>query len=176
MGRGAERRGGQRGARGRGGPGVLWDAAVEWRWARDFEQTLVCVSEAPPPPLLLGAQGAPRDQEAAAPPALVSVSRRDGGYWAGGRAGRGNRPPLRVAARAESAGPLPPGARAGGPWRGAGTRQRGQPRPFPGLRGAEDPRGSVSSRRLLGGWLSPGRASARPAACLAVWRKGSRGC
>jgi len=28
---------------------------VEWRWARDFEQTRVCVSEAPPPPLLLGA-------------------------------------------------------------------------------------------------------------------------
>lgn len=86
-GRGAERRGGQRGARGRGGPSVLWDAAVEWRWARDFEQTLVCVSEAPPPPPLLGAQGAPRDQEAAAPPALVSVSPRDGGSWAGWREG-----------------------------------------------------------------------------------------
>ncbi|KAK2115944.1 hypothetical protein P7K49_006570, partial [Saguinus oedipus] len=42
---------------------------------------------APPPPRLLGAQGAPRDQEAAAPPALVSVSPWDGVFWAGGREG-----------------------------------------------------------------------------------------
>lgn len=107
-----EWRGGQRGARGRGGPSVLWDAAVEWRWARDFEQTRVCVSEAPPPPRLLGAQGAQREEEAAAPPALVSVSPLGGGFWTGRR--EGARPPLRVVARAESAGPPSPGAGTGG--------------------------------------------------------------
>lgn len=82
-----EERGGRRGARGRGGPSVLWDAAVEWRWARDFEQTRVCVSEAPPPPLLLGAQGARREEQAAAPPALVSVTPGGGDIWAGRREG-----------------------------------------------------------------------------------------
>lgn len=52
------------------------DAAVEWRWARDFEQTRVCVSEAPPPPppRLLGARGAQREKEAAAPPALHLIT------------------------------------------------------------------------------------------------------
>lgn len=52
---------------------------MEWRWARDFEQTRVCVSEAPPPPRLLGARGARREKEAAAPPARVSVSSGDPG-------------------------------------------------------------------------------------------------
>ena len=48
---------------------------MEWRWARDFEQTRVCVSEAPPPPRLLGAEGARREKEAAAPPALWCLLR-----------------------------------------------------------------------------------------------------
>ena len=61
-------------AGGAGRPGVVWDAAVDWRWAREFEQPRVCVSEAPPPPRLLGARGARREREAAAPAARVGVS------------------------------------------------------------------------------------------------------
>lgn len=120
----AERRGGPRGARGRGGPSVLWDAAVEWRWARDFEQTRVCVSEAPPPPRLLGGQGARREKEAAAPPALVSVSPPGwGAPWAGGRE-RGR--------AGGGAGPPPPGARARGVMAESGNLQSwGPPRPIP---------------------------------------------
>lgn len=69
-----------RGGLGRGGPGVLWDAAAAWRWARDFEPTRVCVSEAPPPqPRLPGSRGARRWEEAAAPPSWVSVSPASGG-------------------------------------------------------------------------------------------------
>lgn len=83
----AEWRGGLRGARRRGGPSVLWDAAAEWRWARDFEQTRVCVSEAPPLPRLLEPKERGREKEAAAPPALVSV--RPGVGHMGRRAGRG---------------------------------------------------------------------------------------
>ncbi|CAO2639203.1 hypothetical protein LEMLEM_LOCUS24808 [Lemmus lemmus] len=84
--------GAAQGRAGRGGaPGVLWDAAVEWRWARDFEQTRVCVSEAPPPPRLLGAPGARREEEAAAPPARVSVSSGEPGRAAGTGAGPAGR-------------------------------------------------------------------------------------
>lgn len=145
----AEWRGGRRGARGRGGPSVLWDAAVEWRWARDFEQTRVCVSEAPPPPRLLGAQGA-RREEAAAPPALVSVSHRGGGIWAGGK---GRQPPLRVLARAEGTEPPPPGAGLVGPGREREPTSWGSSRPTPGPQGA-----GVSSR--VGPFPpAPGRAA-----------------
>ncbi|XP_059235420.1 collagen alpha-1(I) chain-like [Mustela nigripes] len=165
----AEERGGRRGARGRGGPGVLWDAAVEWRWARDFEQTRVCVSEAPPPPLLLGAEGARREEQAAAPPAaLVSVSPGGGDLWAGGRAG-GAGPPRRVVARAEGAGPPPAGARAGGARRGAaesGNLRAGGRRAASSGRGG---RGGLPARPLpagarLGGCHPAGPALARPSA------------
>ena len=53
-------------------------------------RVMVCVSEAPPPPRLLGAQGARREKEAAAPPALVSVSPPGWGP-PGRRAGKGAR-------------------------------------------------------------------------------------
>lgn len=32
-------------------PSILWDVEVEWRWACDFEQTLVYASKVPPPQL-----------------------------------------------------------------------------------------------------------------------------
>jgi hypothetical protein len=128
------------------------DAAVEWRWARDFEQTRVCVSEAPPPPRLLGARGARREKEAAAPPALVSVSPRERGFGAGGREGalaprclwpRGRRAPNRSLWQ--------PGL--------VGRGERGRVRA--GAAGRGDPRGLAPSRQHPGGLLSFGGASAR---------------
>lgn len=128
---GAEAAGGGGAAQGRaergGAPGVLWDAAVEWRWARDFEQTRVCVSEAPPPPRLLGAPGARREEEAAAPPARVSVSSGDPGWAAGTGAGPAGRSHGRRApAGSWAAGPVGRGGlRVGGARpRAAGARER----------------------------------------------------
>lgn len=170
----AEWRGGRRGARGRGGPSVLWDAAVEWRWARDFEQTRVCVLEAPAPPRLRGAQRSRREKEAAAPPALVSVSPRGGGLWAGGRERgrrgwwRGRRAPdrpLREPGLVGSGGEREPAV-----W--------GTPRRIPGPQGEGGSSGLGPFPPALGraAVTQRGRRSAGSPPFPAVWRKGSRGC
>lgn len=167
----AERRGGPRGARGRGGPSVLWDAAVEWRWARDFEQTRVCVSEAPPPPRLLGGQGARGEKEAAAPPALVSVS--PPGWGASGQAGgkggaREGAPdrPLRE-----------PGLE--GSWRRAGTCSLGgrrAPSRGPQEAGGSSGLGPFPPALERAAVTRLGRRSADSPPFPAIRRKGARGC
>lgn len=158
-GAGRRRGGAGRRAGGRGGaPGVLWDAAVEWRWARDFEQTRVCVSEAPPPPRLLGAPGARREKEAAAPPARVSVSSGEPGLSGGDRRrARGE------VARAGSAGRPAPGA-AGPVGRGGRRVVGARPRAAWRRRARLSLGGVGAARSALGrkGPAAVDRLSARP--------------